>query len=140
MVHNDLRDWIDDLEERNDLKRITAEVNWDEEIGAITRRYQASLGRRCYLRISKSIATLSAADCSPTARGLESGCVACSVFQRKPLTASWYRSLRIASQNRLNPSSCAAVPLKRISSRATRWICSNSRSQSGIPTTVAVLS
>ena len=30
MVHNDLRDWIDDLEERNDLKRITAEVHWDE--------------------------------------------------------------------------------------------------------------
>ena len=44
MVHNDLRDWIDDLEERNDLKRITAEVNWDEEIGAITREVSSQFG------------------------------------------------------------------------------------------------
>jgi 4-hydroxy-3-polyprenylbenzoate decarboxylase len=44
MVHNDLRDWIDDLEERNDLKRITAEVNWDEEIGAITREISSQFG------------------------------------------------------------------------------------------------
>ena len=44
MVHNDLREWIDDLEERNDLKRITAEVHWDEEIGAITREISSQFG------------------------------------------------------------------------------------------------
>jgi len=44
MVHNDLRDWIDDLEERNDLKRITAEVDWNEEIGAITREISSQFG------------------------------------------------------------------------------------------------
>ena len=37
MPAKDLREWIDDLEERNELKCITAEVDWDEEIGAITR-------------------------------------------------------------------------------------------------------
>ena len=37
MAVRDLREWIDDLEERNDLKRIKAEVDWNEEIGAITR-------------------------------------------------------------------------------------------------------
>ena len=31
MPARDLREWIDDLEERNDLKRITAEVHWDED-------------------------------------------------------------------------------------------------------------
>ena len=43
MVHNDLREWIDDWE-RNDLKRITAEVDWDEEIGAITREISSQFG------------------------------------------------------------------------------------------------
>ena len=37
MAFADLRDWIDDLDERRDLKRIGAEVDWDEELGAITR-------------------------------------------------------------------------------------------------------
>lgn len=37
MAFNDLREWIDDLEETNELKRVKAEVDWDEEIGAITR-------------------------------------------------------------------------------------------------------
>src|SRR5689334_9666109 len=40
----DLRAWIANLEERNDLKRITAEVDWDEEIGAITREVSSRYG------------------------------------------------------------------------------------------------
>ena len=40
----DLRDWIDDLEERRDLKRIRAEVDWDEELGAITREVSSQSG------------------------------------------------------------------------------------------------
>jgi len=103
MVHNDLRDWIDDLEERNDLKRITAEVNWTKRSARSRGRYQASLGRRCYFENIKSIATLSAADCSPTATGTRERVCRLLGVSGKPLTASWYRSLRIASQNRLNP-------------------------------------
>ena len=37
MAGNDLRDFINDLEERNDLQRIRVEVDWNEELGAITR-------------------------------------------------------------------------------------------------------
>ena len=44
MPAKDLREWIDDLDERNDLKRITAEVDWDEEIGAITREISSQFG------------------------------------------------------------------------------------------------
>ena len=44
MAGRDLRDWIDDLEERNDLKRIGVEVDWDEEIGAITREISSQFG------------------------------------------------------------------------------------------------
>ena len=40
----DLRDWIDDLEERNDLQRIKAEVDWNEEFGAITREVSSQFG------------------------------------------------------------------------------------------------
>ena len=38
MPYRDLREWIDKLEAEGELKRIKAEVNWDKEIGAITRR------------------------------------------------------------------------------------------------------
>lgn len=34
----DLRDWIAILEEQGELKRIKAEVDWDKELGAVTRR------------------------------------------------------------------------------------------------------
>ena len=34
----DLRDWINLLEELGELKRIGAEVDWDKELGAVTRR------------------------------------------------------------------------------------------------------
>jgi hypothetical protein len=44
MAVKDLREWIDDLEERNDLKRVKAEVDWDEEIGAITREISSQFG------------------------------------------------------------------------------------------------
>ena len=44
MALRDLRAWIDDLEERNDLKRIKAEVDWNEEIGAITRETSSQYG------------------------------------------------------------------------------------------------
>src|SRR5207237_2056281 len=44
MAVRDLREWIDDLEERNDLKRIKAEVDWNEEIGAITREISSQYG------------------------------------------------------------------------------------------------
>ena len=44
MAFNDLREWIDDLEERQDLKRIKAEVDWDEELGAITREISSQHG------------------------------------------------------------------------------------------------
>jgi 4-hydroxy-3-polyprenylbenzoate decarboxylase len=40
----DLRAWIADLEDRGDLKRIAAEVDWDEEIGAITREVSSRGG------------------------------------------------------------------------------------------------
>ena len=44
MAVKDLRGWIDDLEERNDLKRVKAEVDWNEEIGAITREVSSQFG------------------------------------------------------------------------------------------------
>lgn len=40
----DLRDWINLLEESNELRHITAKVDWNEELGAITRKVSASGG------------------------------------------------------------------------------------------------
>ena len=44
MAFEDLRGWIDDLEERRDLRRIGAKVDWDEELGAITREVSSQSG------------------------------------------------------------------------------------------------
>jgi len=34
----DLRQWMASLEQQSELRRIKAEVDWDREIGAVTRR------------------------------------------------------------------------------------------------------
>lgn len=44
MAVADLREWIGSLEEKGELKRIRAEVDWDEEIGAITREISSRSG------------------------------------------------------------------------------------------------
>src|ERR1043166_960860 len=44
MPFNDLREWIADLERRNDLQRVKAPVDWNEEIGAITREVSSREG------------------------------------------------------------------------------------------------
>src|SRR5947199_5872883 len=38
MAFTDLRGWITRLEKEGELRRITAQVDWDRELGAITRR------------------------------------------------------------------------------------------------------
>jgi UbiD family decarboxylase len=40
----DLRDWMSYLEEKGQLKKITVEVDWNEEIGTITRRISSKEG------------------------------------------------------------------------------------------------
>ncbi len=44
MTLKDLRDWINLLQEKGELKRIQAEVDWDEELGAITREISSQFG------------------------------------------------------------------------------------------------
>ncbi|MFC2032202.1 UbiD family decarboxylase [Chloroflexota bacterium] len=44
MAYQDLRDWIVRIEEVGQLKRITAEVDWDLELSAITRRVENQEG------------------------------------------------------------------------------------------------
>ena len=40
----DLRQWINLLEQQGELRRIKAEVDWDREIGAVTRRVLTKKG------------------------------------------------------------------------------------------------
>ncbi|MBI4489324.1 MAG: UbiD family decarboxylase [Deltaproteobacteria bacterium] len=44
MAFADLREWICSLEEKGQLRRIKVEVDWDEEIGAITREISSQYG------------------------------------------------------------------------------------------------
>jgi UbiD family decarboxylase len=44
MAFKDLREWIDKLEAEGELKRIKAEVDWDQEIGGILRKIHAERG------------------------------------------------------------------------------------------------
>ncbi len=44
MALKDLRQWIHQLDEKGELKSISAEVDWDEEIGAITREVSSRNG------------------------------------------------------------------------------------------------
>ena len=50
MQIDDLRDYLDILEEYQEVQRIDAEVDWNLEMGAITRRCTISARRRLYSR------------------------------------------------------------------------------------------
>ena len=41
MGFKDQREWIEKLEKEGELKKIKAAVDWDEEMGAITREVQS---------------------------------------------------------------------------------------------------
>jgi UbiD family decarboxylase len=41
---NDLRDWIEYLDDKGQLKRVTSQVDWNEELGAIVRKVSAQQG------------------------------------------------------------------------------------------------
>ncbi len=47
MPYDDMRSWIAKLDEENQLARITKEVDWKYEIGAITRRSWDAYGESC---------------------------------------------------------------------------------------------
>jgi 4-hydroxy-3-polyprenylbenzoate decarboxylase len=97
MVHNDLREWIDDLEERNDIKRITAEVHWDEEIGAITREISSQFGPALLFENIKghrqTLCRRLFTNGTGTRNGLRLG------FRRKPRTVSWSPSSKTVLPN-----------------------------------------
>ena len=44
MAYNDLREWIDRLKEERELKSVTTEVDWNMELGAITRKVMSKAG------------------------------------------------------------------------------------------------
>ena len=141
MVHNDLRDWIDDLEERNDLKRITAEVHWDEEIGAITREISSQFGPALlFENIKEHRQTLCRRLFTNGTGTRERVCRLLGVSEKTS-----YRELVSIFKDRFSKpvkplTVSKAVRLKRISSRATRWIYFSFRFLNGIPTMVAVSS
>ena len=54
MSFMDMRQWLMCLENEGELRRITAEVDWDREIGAISRRVAREKGPgHSSLKISK---------------------------------------------------------------------------------------
>jgi 4-hydroxy-3-polyprenylbenzoate decarboxylase len=72
----DLRQWMQVLEKEGELRRITAEVDWDREIGAIARRVLEKKGPALLFEHIK---------------GYENGpCTKLmTAFPRTPPTASW---------------------------------------------------
>ena len=60
----DTRQWIALLEKEGELRRITAEVDWDREIGAMTRRVLEKKGPALLFENIKGYGTAAAASCS----------------------------------------------------------------------------
>lgn len=59
----DLRQTIEFLEREGELRRVRAEVDWDRELGALTRKVLERRGRRCCTRRSRAIAAAGARGC-----------------------------------------------------------------------------
>src|SRR5215831_186151 len=140
MVFNDFRAWIDDLEERNDLKRIKAEVNWDEELGAITREISSQFGPALmFENIKDHRETLCRRLFTNGTGTRERVCRLLGVSEKTS-----YREMVAIFKDRfakpVNRSPLAKGRLKKTSSRVRRWICFSFQFPNGIPTMEAVSS
>lgn len=63
MAYEDLREWIALLEKENELKRVKVEVDWDEEIGGITRQ-ALDMKERCPALLFENIKDYHQGPCS----------------------------------------------------------------------------
>ena len=74
----DMRSWLATLEAAGELKRVAAEVDWDEEIGAIARVNLASAARGCCSRRSRTTERAAAPNSSPRGVGNRAQMSCCS--------------------------------------------------------------
>ena len=134
MAFNDLREWIDDLEERKDLTRVRAEVDWDEEIGAITREVSSQFGPALLFENIKDHQHSFCRRLFTNGTGTRER--VCR-FLGVPETTS-YRELVLVFKDRFNkpvkPVTVRSGPVKKIFLAALRSISSNCRCRSGIRT------
>ena len=129
----DLRSWLSTLNAANELRHITAPVDWDQEIGAITR---ANLALGGPALLFENIIGHESTRCTKL---LTSG-----IGNRRQIqlmlglgekTGDW-RSCgisRMPSRSRLRPGSCRPDPSRRTSSPAMTSTCGSSLPRNGMP-------
>lgn len=136
----DLRSWLATLESADQLRRITVPVDWDEEIGAITRAnlslggpallFENILGHentRCTKLLTSALGSRRQVQLMldrPRAPAIRTSCVTFERHSRIPSRRAW--SIPVQS--------------KRTSSKATTSICTSCRFRSGTVGTVVVTS
>ena len=92
MAFNDLRDWIDDLEEQKRSQARRERKSTGTRRSARSRaKFRASSVRRCYSKISRITKTAFAVVFSPTAPGRESASAALSACPKRRRIARWCR-------------------------------------------------
>ena len=84
----DMRQWMAQLEQHGELRRIKAEVDWDREIGAVTRRMLEKKGPALLFENIKGYQAAAAPSCSPAASAPARGSRLRSAFRAMPPTAS----------------------------------------------------
>ncbi len=114
MPFKDLRSLLGALEEKGEAARVTAEVNWDEEIGAI---FQEAVFRHSPAQIFTNIKDYKNTHCRTLAMGMDSNlkraCIALGVKENSPrgeLVSLW----RERSRKRMKPILVAGGPCKEV--------------------------
>ena len=80
----DMRQWMASLEQQGELRRIKAEVDWDREIGAITRRVLEKKGPALLFENIKGYNAPVAANCSSAASAPGEGWRGARLFGERP--------------------------------------------------------
>jgi len=84
-----MREWMTRLEKEGELRRITAEVDWDRELGAITRRVLEKKGPALLFESIKGYRKGRCTRLMTSGLGSRSRLALALGFPRTPRTASW---------------------------------------------------
>jgi UbiD family decarboxylase len=128
----DMREWIGLLEKAGELRRVTAEVDWDREIGAVARRVLEKKGPALLFENIKGYSGGRCTRLFMSGLGARSRLALALGFPREVANRELVQHVMKKNRETIAPVVVATGPVKEVIIRGTAIDQTNSRSRNGI--------
>jgi UbiD family decarboxylase len=128
----DMREWMNLLEKAGELRRVTAEVDWDREIGAVARRVLEKKGPALLFENIKGYSGGRCTRLFMSGLGARSRLALALGFPREVANRELVQHVMKKNRETIAPVVVATGPVKEVIIRGTAIDQTNSRSRNGI--------